>query len=74
MASKKAGEWQTVEATIVGNKVTVILNGQKILDNVTCDRPSGGQLDDRVNDPGPIFLQGDHGAVAFRNVRLKPLP
>lgn len=74
MASKKAGEWQTVEATIVGNKVTVILNGQKILDNVTCERPSGGQLDDRVNDPGPIFLQGDHGAVAFRNVRLKALP
>jgi type 1 glutamine amidotransferase len=74
MASKKAGQWQTVEATIVGNKVTVILNGTKILDNVTCDRPSGGELDNRVTEPGPIFVQGDHGAVAFRNVRIKPLP
>lgn len=74
MASKKAGEWQTVEATIVGTKVTVLLNGKKIIDNVVVDRPTGGELDDKVNEPGPIFLQGDHGAVAFRNLRIKPLP
>lgn len=74
MASKKAGEWQTAEATIVGQKVTVILNGKKIIDNVTCDRPTGGELDNRVNEPGPIFVQGDHGAVALRNVRIKVLP
>lgn len=74
MASKKAGEWQTVEATIVGDKITVILNGQKIIDNVTCDKGTGGQLDNNVNDPGPIFVQGDHGAVAFRNMRIKVLP
>lgn len=74
MASKKAGEWQTVEATLVGNKATVILNGQKIMDNVVIDRPTGGELDRNVNDPGPFFLQGDHGAVAFRNLRVKTLP
>jgi type 1 glutamine amidotransferase len=74
MASKKAGEWQTVEATMIGNKITVILNGQKIIDNVTCDKGTGGQLDDNVNEPGPFLLQGDHGAVAFRNLRVKTLP
>lgn len=73
-ASRKAGEWQTVEATLIGEKATVILNGVKIMDNVTLDRPTGGELDNRVNEPGPFLLQGDHGAVAFRNLRVKALP
>lgn len=71
--SKKPGEWQTAEATIRGNRVTVILNGTKVIDNVVVDRPTGGELDGNVNAPGPIFLQGDHGAIAFRNLRIKPL-
>lgn len=73
-ASKKAGEWQTVDVTLVGTKATIILNGVKIMDGVTIDRPTGGQLDNNVNEPGPFLLQGDHGAVAFRNVRVKVLP
>ncbi len=73
-ASKKAGEWQTVEATLVGTKATIVLNGVKIMDGVTIDKPTGGELDNRVNEPGPFFVQGDHGAVAFRNVRVKVLP
>ncbi len=73
-ASKPASEWQTCEATMIGNKITVILNGKKIHDNVTCDRPTGGELDNKVNEPGPIFLQGDHGTVSFRNIRIKELP
>ena len=32
-ASKKAGEWQTAQITIVGNCVSATLNGQKIHDN-----------------------------------------
>jgi hypothetical protein len=72
-ASKPAGEWQTVEATITGNKITVILNGKKIHDAVECDKPTGSQLDNDVNEPGSLFLQGDHGTVWFRNIRIKPL-
>ncbi len=72
--SKKPGHWQTVEATIIGHKVTVILNGVKIIDNLTVDRPTGGQLDNNIDEPGSIFLQGDHGAVAFRDMRIKILP
>ena len=71
--SKPGGEWQTAEATIVGNKITVIQNGKKIHDAVECDKGTGGQLDNNVNEPGPILLQGDHGSVAFRNIRIKPL-
>jgi hypothetical protein len=72
--TKPAGEWQTGEATIVGNRVTVIINGVKIHDNVECTKPTGGQLDDKQNEPGPILLQGDHGTVSFRNIRIKELP
>ncbi len=71
--SRKPGEWQTVEATMKGNRVSVILNGVKVHDNVLVDRATGGELDTNVNDPGPFMLQGDHGTVAFRNIRVKTL-
>ncbi|MDQ3621911.1 MAG: DUF1080 domain-containing protein [Verrucomicrobiota bacterium] len=73
-ASKPADEWQTCEATIIGNKITVILNGKKIHDNVVCDRGTGSHLDNNVNEPGPILLQGDHGTVWFRKIEIKELP
>ena len=73
-ATKPGGEWQSAEATMIGNRITVILNGVKIHDNVVCDRPTGAEIDGRVNEPGPIFLQGDHGTVSFRNLRIKELP
>jgi uncharacterized protein len=72
-ASRKPGQWQTVEARMVGQRITVILNGIKVHDNVLCDHGTGSQLDDNVNEPGPMFLQGDHGAVGFRNIRIKSL-
>jgi hypothetical protein len=72
--TKPGGEWQTVEATIIGDRITVVLNGVKIHDNVQCDQPTGGELNRDMNQPGPILLQGDHGTVSFRNIRLKELP
>ena len=71
--SRKAGEWQEVEATIRENRVTVFLNGVKIHDAVEVNKPTGSELDGHVDQPGPILLQGDHGAIAFRNLRIKPL-
>lgn len=73
-ASKPAGEWNSVEATIVGNQITVVLNGVKIHNKVACDRATGSEIDNKVGEPGPIFLQGDHGSVTFRNIRIKELP
>ncbi len=72
-ASKPAGEWQTAEATIIGNKITFVLNGKKVHDNVVCDVATGSEIDKNVKEPGPIFLQGDHGTVSFRNMRIKEL-
>jgi len=73
-ASKPGGEWQTCEATMIGNKITVTLNGKKIHDNVESNAGTGSQLDDNVKEPGPIFLQGDHGTVWFRKIEVKELP
>jgi len=72
--TKPAGEWQTAEATIIGNRITVIMNGVKIHDNVECNKATGSEIDGKVNEPGPMFLQGDHGTVSFRNIRIKELP
>ena len=71
--SKPGDQWQTAEATIIGDKITVVLNGVKIHDHVECRKGTGGQLDNNVDQPGPIFLQGDHGTVWFRNMRIKEL-
>jgi hypothetical protein len=59
---------------MIGNKITVVLNGKKIHDNVECDRATGSEIDKKVTEPGPFFLQGDHGTVSFRNMRVKELP
>ncbi len=62
-----------MEAKLVGNRVTVILNGVKIIDDEPIDGVTGGALDDKIDEPGPIMLQGDHGPVAYRNIRIKTL-
>ena len=72
--TRPGGQWQTAEVTLIGDRITVILNGVKIHDNVQCDQATGGELDRDMDQPGPILLQGDHGTVSFRNIRLKELP
>jgi hypothetical protein len=72
--SKPSNEWQTVEATIIGHRITIIHSGVKTHDNVECKVATGSEIDKKVDQPGPIFLQGDHGTVSFRNVRLRELP
>ena len=72
-ASKAPGEWQAMEATIVGNHVTVVLNGQTVQDNVAIPAITGGALDANETEPGPIMLQGDHGKVWFRKVVVTPI-
>jgi len=58
---------------LIANRVTVILNGIKIIDNAEVPGITGGALDANEKEPGPILLQGDHGRVQFRKVRLTPL-
>jgi hypothetical protein len=71
-AAKKAGEWQKYEITLVGRQLTVVLNGQTVIDKEEMPGITGGALDSAEGEPGPIMLQGDHGKVWFRNVTLTP--
>ena len=71
-AAKEAGEWQTVEVTLVGRTVSVVLNGQQVIDRQEIPGITGGALDSNEGAPGPIMLQGDHGPVEFRKVVLIP--
>jgi Domain of Unknown Function (DUF1080) len=72
-ASKPAGEWQTAQATIVGNCVTVVLNGKTVHNNVRIPAITGGALDANETEPGPIMIQGDHEKVWFRKVIVTPI-
>jgi hypothetical protein len=72
-ASKPANEWQTADITIAANVVTVILNGKKVIDAKEIDGLTAIAMDPHEAEPGPIVLQGDHGAVEFRKVTLTPL-
>lgn len=72
-AEKPAGEWQTLEMTLVDRHVTVVLNGKTIIDNQPVLGCTGGAMWSDEFRPGPIFLQGDHGPVAYRNIVLKPV-
>lgn len=72
MAAKNAGEWQTYDITLVGRTVTVIANGKTVICSQEIPGITGGALNSKEGEPGPIFIQGDHGPVEFRNIVITP--
>jgi hypothetical protein len=85
-AAKPPGEWQTFQIVFqaprfdaAGKKtanakfLSIKLNGKEIQKDVEVKGPTGGQLYGDEKPKGPLLFQGDHGVVAFRNVRVKPL-
>lgn len=70
---RKPGEWQTYDITLIGRRVTVVQNGQTIIDNKEIPGITGGALDSQEELPGPIYLQGsEKGRVAYRSIVLTP--
>ncbi len=59
---------------MIGDRITVVLNGVTIVDNQAVTGVTGGAIDGNTEVPGPIMLQGDHGPIAYRNIRVKTLP
>jgi hypothetical protein len=72
-AEKPAGTWQTMDMTLCDRHLTVLLNGVNIIDNKPIFGPTGGAMKSDVNAPGPIYLQGDHGKVFYKNLVLTPI-
>lgn len=67
-----AGEWQRFEITLIGRRVTVVLNGVHMIHDQEIPGVTGGAMDANSGQPGPIMLQGDHGPIKYRNMRLTP--
>ncbi|MCC6152467.1 MAG: DUF1080 domain-containing protein [Candidatus Hydrogenedentes bacterium] len=72
-AEKPAGEWQTYDITLCDRHITVVLNGKKIIDNQPLLGCTGGALWSDEFKPGPIYLQGDHTGISYRNIVLTPI-
>jgi hypothetical protein len=70
--AKEAGAWQSYDITLIGRMITVVANGKMIICNQEIPGITGGALDSREGEPGPLYLQGDHGPVEFRNIVLTP--
>ena len=56
------GKWNSFDISARGTKLTVVLNGAKMVD-----------VDDTKHARGPIALQYGAGTVKFRNVRVRTL-
>jgi len=72
-AEQKGGEWQTMEMILCDRHITVTLNAVKIIDNQPVYGPTGGAMQADVFKAGPIYLQGDHGKVSYRDIVLTPI-
>jgi len=72
MVAKEPGQWQSYDITLVGRRVTVVANGKKIICDQIIPGITGGALDCKEADPGPIMLQGDHGPIEYRNIIITP--
>jgi hypothetical protein len=81
-AARKPGEWQTLVAEYLaprfenGKKtadarlVKAAINGQVIHQNVEMPQSTGGGVTGRESPAGPLMLQGNHGVVAYRNIKV----
>ena len=84
-AALPPGEWQTYDITFHAprfdsdgkmtepGRITVVYNGVTIHDNVKLAQTTGGAIDNKTGEPGPLLLQ-DHGnLVQYRNIWAVPL-
>ena len=70
---RKPGEWRTFDITLIGRTITVVQNGQTVINNQEIPGITGGALDSHEELPGPIYLQGsEKGHVAYRKIVLTP--
>ena len=71
MLSRKPGEWESFDVTLVGRTVTVVRNGTLTIDHKEIEGLTGGALDANEAEPGSFYIQGDHtGGLKFRNITV----
>ncbi|QEH42981.1 DUF1080 domain-containing protein [Chitinophaga sp. XS-30] len=65
-------QWQTYDITLTGRMITVVVNGKTVISNQEIPGITGGALDSNEGEPGPIYIQGDHGPIEFRKIVITP--
>lgn len=76
-ALKKPGEWNEQEITARGRRITVVVNGQTVVDadlNTISDPASLQKHPGMLRDRGHIGFLGHNDYIEFRNIRVKELP
>lgn len=73
MAVKGPDQWQSFDITLIGRMVTIVANGKTIICNQEIPGITGGALDSDEGAPGPIYFQGDHGPIMYRNIIITPV-
>jgi Domain of Unknown Function (DUF1080) len=67
----RPGQWEAYDVTLVGRNVTVMRDGVRIIDRADIPGITGGALDSREGEPGPLYLQGDHtDGLKYRNITV----
>jgi len=67
--AKDPDVWQSYDIELVGRMVTVIANGTTVIYKQEIPGVTGGALDSKEGEPGPIMMQGDHGPIEYRNIK-----
>lgn len=70
-ADKPVGEWNSMRILMKGDKVTVHLNGELIVDNVTMENYWDRKIP--IFETGPIELQHHGNPLEFKNIYIKEL-
>lgn len=71
IADKPIGEWNTFKIRMVGEKVSVWLNGELVVDNVTLE--NYWERDKPIYPTGQIELQNHGNTLYFRNIYIREL-
>jgi len=72
MTAKDPGQWQSYDITLVGRTVTIVANGKRVICDAIIPGITGGAIDSKEGEPGPILIQGDHGPIDYRNIVITP--
>jgi len=70
--AKAPNEWQTYDITLIGRRVTIVANGKTIIADQIIPGITGGAIDSKEGEAGPIMLQGDHRPAEYRNIVITP--
>ncbi|MCC7084693.1 MAG: DUF1080 domain-containing protein [Pirellulales bacterium] len=70
-ADRPVGQWNTFRIRMVGDKVSVWLNGKQVVDNVTME--NYWDRDKPIDPTGAIELQNHGNTLYFKNIYVKEL-